>query len=413
MTELHEREHWTGDQFLSYQETQLRKVLSACWHSPHYRRVFLETGITTGMSPFEALARLPFLSKDELRTDGRQLLTISPPPRGTATFKSSGTTGTPTEIYYTAEFHALEVAVAESRNFKWAGVTHTDRRVMFGARKVCRFTQTRPPFWRFSPAENMAYASVYHLAPDFVPAYIDFLRRYKPRVVMGYPSALYTVAQYALAHDYLPAAAHAICTTSEKVPDHMRTAIETAWQAKIYDRYGAVEGCMFASQCEYGRYHVSPEIGIIEILDSRGNAVGPGVDGEVVCTGLQNVLQPLIRYRIGDCARWAVDQSCPCGRELPVLDGIEGRVEDVCRTADGRHIIRFDTAFKGVSNIREAQIVQEKVDLFIVNVVPSAGFGGPDKTKIRDNMRLHVGDAGVHIECVASIPRTGLENSER
>ena len=154
-------------------------------------------------------------------------------PKRTATFKSSGTTGTPTEIYYTPEFHALEVALTASRNLRWAGVTHTDRRVMFGVRKVCRFSQTRPPFWRFSPAENMAYASVYHLAPNFLPAYIDFLRRYKPRVITGYPSALYTVAQYALAHDYLPAKADAICTTSEKVPDYMRTSIETAWQTDL------------------------------------------------------------------------------------------------------------------------------------------------------------------------------------
>ena len=165
---------------------------------------------------------------------------------------------------------------------------------------------------------------------------------------------------------------------------------------------------MFASQCEFGRYHVSPEVGIVEIIDSRGKAVEPGVEGEVVCTGLQNVLQPLIRYRLGDCARWAVNQSCPCGRELPILDGIEGRIEDVCLMTDGRQIMRFDTVFKGVANIREAQIVQDKIDLFIVNVVPSPGFGDPDMEKIRDHMRLHVGNARVQIECVADIPRTSV-----
>jgi len=46
---------------------------------------------------------------------------------------------------------------------------------MFGARKVCHFRQKNPPFWRFSPAENMAYASVYHLSPEFLPYYLEFV----------------------------------------------------------------------------------------------------------------------------------------------------------------------------------------------------------------------------------------------
>ena len=89
----------------------------------------------------------------------KDLLTGAP-TSDTQVFKSSGTTGTPTEIYYSREFHAVETASIEARNLNWAGVSYRDRRVMFGARKVCRFDQRRPPFWRFSPAENLAYASV-------------------------------------------------------------------------------------------------------------------------------------------------------------------------------------------------------------------------------------------------------------
>jgi phenylacetate-CoA ligase len=277
---------------------------------------------------------------------------------------------------------------------------------MFGARKICRFTQQDPPFWRFSPAENMAYASVYHLAPRFLPAYLQFLRSFKPKVVMGYPSALYAVAQYALDHGDRPPAALGVFTSAERLPDYMRTAIESAWQSRVFDRYGAVEGCVAASQCELGRYHISPEIGIVEILDELGRAVAPGVEGEVVCTGLQNTLQPLIRYRIGDTARWALEQDCPCGRRLPILEGIDGRVEDSCYTRDGRRVIRFDTAFKGVSSIRQAQVIQESMDLFTVNVVPAQGFDERDIQQIQQNMRHHVGHVAVHVRCVDEIPNT-------
>jgi phenylacetate-CoA ligase len=405
LQEYRERERWTAKQFRSYQEARLENVLRAAWQSPHYRQVFNSTGLQPGMPAFEALALLPFLSKEILRSHPKDLLT-QPPSKDVMVFRSSGTTGTPTEIYFTRDFHALELAIPAARNFGWAGIDYRARRVMFGVRKVCRFEQDRPPFWRFSPAEDMAYASIYHLSPRFIPAYLSFLRQYRPAVIMGYPSALRVIAKYALENNALPAPAQGVFTTSETVTEQDRVIIESAWQCKIYDRYGAVENCHFACQCEYGRYHVSPDVGILEIVDAAGQASPPGVMGEVICTGLHNTLQPLIRYRIGDAARWAEDQYCPCGREMPILEGIDGRVEDICFTADGRQMLRFDTVFKGIENILEAQVIQEKLDQFIIRVVPGAGFGQADINRMAENMRLHVGEVRVNIETVDHIPRT-------
>ena len=403
--ELKARDRWTIEQFRTYQEEQLNKVLEAARNSPYYRQVFTEAGVRPDMKAFDALRRMPLLSKETLRTRARELLTQKPTPKGTITFKSSGTTGTPSEVFYTRDFHALELAVLEARNLNWAGVGYRDRRVMFGVRKVCRFDQHKPPFWRFSPVENLAYASIYHLSPNFLPSYLRFLRSYRPALIMGYPSALNTVASYALSNNDMPFPAKAVVTTSETVTAGTRKRIERAFQCRIYDGYCAVEMCLFASQCEYGHYHVSPELGIIEILDSDGNNVPPGVMGEVVCTGLQNTLQPLIRYRIGDVARWAIEQNCPCGRSMPILESVEGRFEDICYTADGREILRFDTVFKGIEKIREAQVAQEKLDLFTVYVVPADGFNTRDIEAIKNNMQLHVGRIQTTVKTVAAIPR--------
>lgn len=406
VSEFKAREGWTTQQFRDYQEMRLGKVLAAAWNSPYYREVFDEAGVTATMSPREALARLPFLTKEALRTRGRDLLTQNPPPRGTLVQKTGGTTGSPSEIFYTPEFHALELAVPEARNLHWAGVNYRDRRVMFGVRKVCHFDQDKPPFWRYSPAEDMAYASIYHLSHKFLPAYLEFLRSYKPAVVMGYPSALYAVARYALENNDLPAPARGVFTTSETVTAQARSVIEEVWKCRIHDRYGAVEGCVFASQCEYGRYHVSPEVGIIEILDRNDQPCPPGGMGEVVCTGLQNSLQPLIRFRIGDVARWASEQDCLCGRHLPILEAIEGRFEDICYTPDGRQMLRFDLVFFGIKNIKEAQVVQERLDSFVIRVVPTDAFNEQDAQRMTNNMRLHVGDVRIRVEPVPAIDRT-------
>ncbi|MFC1878369.1 phenylacetate--CoA ligase family protein [Chloroflexota bacterium] len=405
--EFQQRDGWTAEQFKAYQGKKLGLLLEKAWESPYYRKVFQEAAIQKDMPPFKALALLPYLSKELLRTHPQELLTQTPPPKGSLVFNSSGTTGTPTEIYYPPSFHTLELAVPAARNFDWAGIDYRARRVMFGVRKVCRFDQPRPPFWRFSPVEDMAYASIYHLSPHFLPHYIQFLRDYQPAVIMGYPSALRTIAHYAHINQDLPAPAQGIFTTSETVTTQDRQLFEEVWGCKVHDRYGAVENCLFAAQCEFGRYHVSPDMGIIEIVDPEGNPVPPGEMGEVICTGLHNLLQPLIRYRIGDVAHWAVDQTCECGRQMPILEAVEGRIEDICYTPDGRQMLRFDTVFKGVENLKEAQVVQQRLYHFVIRVVPDISFGGKDAAKLRDNMALHVGgDINVEIQPVDKIPRT-------
>ena len=166
-----------------------------------------------------------------------------------------------------------------------------------------------------------------------------------------------------------------------------------------------VESTHFVAQCEHGRYHASPERGIIEILDGD-RSCEPGEEGRVVVTGLENPLQPLIRYEIGDVAYWAVDQSCPCGRQMPILGGIQGRYEDYCLTRDGRRILRFDTVFKGIVNIVEAQVIQEGPDRFSIRVVPTAEFSAADCDRLRSNFRQHAGDAQLEIVTLERIPRT-------
>ena len=400
------REHWSSAQFAHYQHEQLARLLEAAWHSPHYAQIFTAAGVTLSTDPWEALSRLPPLAKETLRQRPKDLLTVRSLPRGTLIHKSSGTTGTPTDIYYSAEFHALELAVPEVRNLNWAGVSSRQRRVMFGVRKVCNYAQSVPPFWRYSPRENMAYASIYHLAPRFIPHYLKFLRQYKPAIIMGYPNALNLIATYALENSDYPAPAKAIFTPSETLTENIRKNLETAWKCKIYDRYGAVENCMFAAQCEYGSYHVSPDVGIIEIVDAHGQPCKPGVLGQVWCTGLHNILQPLIRYQIGDVARWSLQQNCPCGRDWPILEGIEGRYEDICLTQDGRQVVRFDTVFKGVEAIKEAQVIQEALERFVIRVVPTSSYTAADTDSLLHNMKKHVGAVDVEIQLVDAIPRT-------
>ena len=127
--------------------------------------------------------------------------------------------------------------------------------------------------------------------------------------------------------------------------------------------------------------------------------------GWFACTGLLNTTMPLIRYLVGDAGSVAPpDESCACGRTLPMLRSIEGRCDDLVRTADGRLIGRLDPVFKGTLPIIGAQIIQEELDRFRVLVVPAAGYGGEAEGSITRRLRERVGDVRVEVEVVDQLP---------
>ncbi len=128
--------------------------------------------------------------------------------------------------------------------------------------------------------------------------------------------------------------------------------------------------------------------------------------GEVVLTGLVNYAMPLVRYRVGDTARFAVE-PCTCGRGMPVIEEIGGRLDDVVFTRERGSLGRLDPVLKGVRNIVESQIEQESLDVLRVRFVPAPGFTAEDLVLLESNLRARVG-RGIHLEfeCIDRIPRT-------
>src|SRR6185295_14515719 len=99
------------------------------------------------------------------------------------------------------------------------------------------------------------------------------------------------------------------------------------WGVGVVDVYSSEECGQIALQCpEHEQYHVQSESVLVEVLDDEGRPCAPGTIGRVVLTTLQNFAMPLIRYDIGDFAE--PGPACPCGRALPVLTRIVGRVRN-------------------------------------------------------------------------------------
>src|SRR5690625_6001452 len=100
----------------------------------------------------------------------------------------------------------------------------------------------------------------------------------------------------------------------------------------------------------------------------------PATTDQIVVTDYFNEATPMIRYKVGDYATWS-DESCPCGRTLPVLKNIHGRAYDIIKTPAGREIHPESVMyiFEGLQTksgaFSQFKVIQEKIDQFIVNIV--------------------------------------------
>jgi phenylacetate-CoA ligase len=116
---------------------------------------------------------------------------------------------------------------------------------------------------------------------------------------------------------------------------------------------------------------------------------------------------PLIRYSVGDrVTRIIYGGECACGKLLPVISAVDGRTDDTLYAANGSRIGRLDPVFKAHLPIREAQIVQESLELIRVRYVPDSGFGPSAARSIVERMRARMGRVEVVLEEVEMLPRT-------
>jgi phenylacetate-CoA ligase len=250
---------------------------------------------------------------------------------------------------------------------------------------------------------------VLHIAPWSAPYYLEALKEFGLTHLIVYTNSL-----YALACEVPPESApvlsslKVILTNAEPLFDFQRKKIEATFGCPVRETYGQAEMVCAASECEEGKLHWWPEVGVIEVLDEQNQAVPPGSMGRLVATGLLNEEMPLVRYEVGDMVEQSDngDAKCPCARCLPVLGRVLGRNDDVIVTQDGRRIVQIDTIFAPGLHVREAQIVQEALQQFTIRVVPSEGWSDRDAEYLRSALQEKVGEAEVGVRLVDRMERT-------
>ena len=174
-----------------------------------------------------------------------------------------------------------------------------------------------------------------------------------------------------------------------------RALLEEVFGCPVFNRYGCREVSVMASECPaHCGLHVMAEGLYLEIETPNGPAA-PGEMGAILVTDLLNGAMPLIRYRIGDLAAWA-EGPCPCGRGLPRLRSVAGRVTDFLVGADGRLVSGVFLATYVVAqrpSLGQVQIRQDKAGAVTYRVRPGRDFDPiADGEYLREATRRHLGD---------------------
>jgi phenylacetate-CoA ligase len=408
---LLESQRWPAERFRDYQSAQLRAVLRGAFRDvPHFRELAARLGCAAeDFRAPEDLALLPVLTKAEVR--GREERFASEALRGaprTVNF-TSGTTGTPMRTFETrGSFSKRWAFVGRLRT--WAGVPDPiyPRRAQFTGRGIVPDTEARGagPFWRRNLAGNALLFSTVHVSPATAPAYAAALAAYRPDLVEGYPSAIAMLARMALRMGLALPRPAAVITSAETLRPEDRAVIQQAFGCRVHDQYASSEPSCFWGECEHGVMHESPEYGVSEVLDGEGRPVGPGEEGTVVVTSFLNPLMPLVRYRLGDVAVRGPDAPCACGRDMPRIERVVGRMDDTLYLPQRGYVGRLDPVFKGLAHVVEAQIVQESLELIRVLLVPDDGFTPELEAHFVHNLREKVGgEVRVVVDRVEAVPR--------
>lgn len=398
---LRRSESWRPEQFAAYQAARLALVLRhAAMQVPYYENLFRERRIDPASimpaSAFATLAALPVLDKDVLRESPDHFIARDAARYRPRAIHTSGTTGTPLTVYWDSGSNVLEFCCIQ-RLWRWAGIRIGNCFLDLRSRL---FHDGDKGLIRADGVEYIRNrkANFIELSSDLIhesnlDAYWRLLLRFRPKLVRGHPNSIQHLAGLLRQRGLTDWRPIAVTTASEALYDYQRRDIEAAWNVPVLDSYGLKEHNVFIAQCPAGTYHVYPEYGVCEILDDDGRPVQPGEEGWIVATGLHNFAQVLLRYQTRDRAVAARGGACPCGRTLPAVERLVGRIDDCIVGADGHRYSGLSFAFFNRRGIKKARLTQHDRSSVTVELVVTPEFDDAERRALMAALSRKVNDA--------------------
>lgn len=373
-------------------------------HNRFYRRRLDELGATPDdFRSWGDFARLPLLTKDDLREHADDLLSDGWNLSSLIRKRTGGSTGVPVHLYL--DLHAARMKSGVTmRHDEWA-------HFHVGMKKAALWGDVKPrtSLWhRLTDAlyTRTTYLDTLKMDDRSMLGFAEAIRRTSTRLLFGHGHSLYHFAKFLRDRRVADLRLKGIISSSEMLPPSERRVVEEVFGDIVFDRYGCEEVGLIASECEkHDGMHVAAEGMYVEILDGTEE-----VPGRVVVTDLLNRATPIIRYEIGDLALSKLG-PCVCGRGLPRIGRVIGRTSDFLYTPEGRQISGIsllDTVIIHIPGFRRVQVVQESLDVLTFNVVRGEGFSDASLGTLAAAVTKYFGPSMSHkVVIVDAIPMTG------
>lgn len=405
--EMEASQWWTPKRILEHQIQRLKRLLERAEEEvPYYRRLFAEHDFSASrVQGAEDLQRLPFLTKALIRANSHDLR--SRRASGLARLNTGGSSGEPLVFYVGKERVSHDVA-AKWRATRWWDVDIGDREIVVWGSPIELGAQDRLRSLRDSLLRTELLPA-FEMSDTRLGEFIHIIRQRRPRMLFGYPSALSYIARYANENNVTldNLGIRVAFVTSERLYDDQRAIISEVFGCHVANGYGGRDAGFIAHECPQGGMHITAEDLIVEVVDSDGSVLPAGEPGELVITHLATADFPFIRYRTGDVGILD-DNSCRCGRGLPLLKEIQGRTTDFIFAQDGTamHGLALIYVLRDLAGIREFKVIQENLDLVRVLLVKDSSYDHSAEITIRDGFRERLGDrVTINIEYLESTPK--------
>ncbi len=390
------KSQWRSREALAAERAEkLSSLLRYAWERvPFYRRMFRAAGkLPEDIRTADDLPRLPVLEKSALNANIDNLVARDYPPRRLLLYSTGGSTGLPTRFYHDAtEMAWTEAAV--NRSYNWAGYRQGERFLLVSGLPG----EKASIIGRLRRLQGQRRISLFGAGEREIGEAVDYILRLRPRGIKGYVSWLQIIARELTTRKTSWRPDHVI-TSSEKLTPEARAVLREGFGVEPFENYSSRE-FMLAAECEQHQgLHIAAENVIIETVRD-GKPVEPGEWGEILVTDLNRYGMPLIRYAIGDVGVLS-ERACPCGRGLPILEEVVGRVSDIIRTQEGKLIAAPAVAhiFKDLP-VKKFRVIQETEEELTIRVIKAPGYASDHEAHINKSF----GGIEVRIEYVDDIP---------
>jgi len=393
LKEMEKSQYYSLAEQKEHQFLKLKNMLEHAYENTrYYKEKFDQYGIhPKGIVDQSDYKTIPFLTKKDIQRNPEKIVSSNLTKEKLIPFKTGGSTGKSVTTFW--DFKAMEKGIgAALRSFKWAGwdIGEAWGRV-WGNPPDNKTIIEKLRNLLISP---QIFLNTMNLNDKTMLDFVLEWKKTKPTLLHGHSHSLYMFAAFCKKKGIEDIRPKGIISTSMMLMPKERVAIEDVFKRKVTDLYGCEEVGLIACECEkHQGMHINMENVHVEIVDPQGNDVMPGDVGTIVVTSLINRAMPLIRYKVEDMGI-PLEKECTCGRKLPLLEGIIGRVADFLVRKDGglvAGVSLVERTLTAIPGIEQMQIVQEDRGNITINLVKNELYGSETTATLISELKNSLG----------------------